>query len=63
MVNDSSCCLENELVNMLSRTVQASLNLEHPSALMWNLSLWLLKMFGKDIKVPYTFFYLVMVQL
>ena len=33
MVNDSSCCLGNEPVNTLNRTVQASLNLEHPSAL------------------------------
>lgn len=33
MVNDSSRCLGNEPVNMLNWTVQASLNLEHPSAL------------------------------
>lgn len=63
MVNDSSCCLGNEPVNTLNRTVQATLNLEHPSALYGTCPSGCYKCLEKTLKYPIFFFYLAMVQL
>ena len=55
MVNDSSCCLGNEPVNTLIRTVQATLNLEHPSALYGTCPSGFYKCLEKTLKYPIFF--------
>ena len=63
MVNDSTCCLGNEPVNTLNRTVQASLNLEHPSALDGVVPLVAKNVWKRLQKYAKIFFNLAMVQL